>query len=326
MPLAESPAGYEDALVVCDPHFGLLGRNAALTVEQKLAAFQAILRYGTRHGVRRLLLAGDTRDNRPRRRVVEYEAHQARERLRDCRYPRLLLKGNHDWDLTQEEAESLLGECEVLDGLARVDAPSGVCVGHGHGYGLRRVRTLLREGRGLPPAELLETLHRDPQLRRELDDADRFTRAVDTLEEYSDAARAVGERLVVGFRECRIALAEALRGSNPADDRKRGRLRAADLLDFAPLLTAAELAAATGCWASVYGHYHTPLATVRHAPGPDGLVREVAVADGGSFIQAGKPVTAVHARYPSLTLLRYDAEEDEMAPWTTATIGGNGAA
>lgn len=313
MPDCMMHAPFEHSVYLSDFH---AGRKSGKKKNDALDSVQGVLE---RTGIQYVGLLGDIADNRPSRKAVASECKRIRQLFRGI--SGLTVPGNHDDGtyFTDTEIEDLTGY--AVSPLVVADSRTGVAVTHGHLFGTRKVKHLLRE---------VQTMSSDDTaLLQPVFDA--ATPAIIRLNR--DASRGfLLERILscVGISACewhefychtgstvRQAVAELLR----SNQQKKGvRSTVADMIEDHSIASAGQLANLTGSWAAVTGHTHNP--SIRRMTVADPLTgseRVCLVGNSGSFVSRHTP-TVITTEFPSMTLWQYHAKSDEMRKQSTVCL------
>lgn len=301
-PASEEP-GF---LSVSDLHLGYWAeRNTAYSAAEKGRAFRAMIEYGVRRRMGRVLLNGDTFDDRkPRTRQWRADARAVREGLEAFGGEVTVLPGNHDPNLRDGLLRGRLGKTVHASGATAL-MRGDVLATHGHVLETARIWELLDTVGREDPDALHRAVDSDDMLQEELKHCDSFNKRLESWEALSDGMRRAGERVVNAVRRCREYLARRLTGQ----------------LDLPTIGAAAQLGHAGDGWGAVFGHTHYPGVFRRELHDPaTGSVKAVVVGNSGSFIHEGEPLTCLYVE-PALrrmTLLGYDPATCSVLPLQTA--------
>jgi len=316
---AAAPAGA--VMAISDLHLGLWGeRNTHLSPKDKARALAAMVRAANASGAT-IVLNGDILDERGGRKALKREACLARAVLEAAHVRPVYVRGNHDRWVSPRKILKRLGPCAVVRGPLHADPLSGVVATHGHILEARRARRLIADLGGLCKRQytlMNRWMECDQLLQGELDAFDDRDAAAEGL------ARVATLRQAFERAECMV---NALRSWAADRIRRLSGRRAkhlwnwADGLDLRSIRRAAQLADVLHGWCATYGHNHTPGLHRRHVLDVRaGLVREVLVANSGSFVQHKQPITCVLAAHPGVALLTYDPARDEVVESAAASL------
>ena len=303
-------------MVISDYHAGRRFKNTAHR-NLKQQAFKAMLQLAADEDMD-LVYGGDFGDHgaNPELQRLDFDVLRAtKSEILPDKVP-VLVRGNHDYGYSDAQLKERLGSCEIHPSLIYFHESSRVLVTHGHILGLARTFEAIHSARSTSE---LERLLSEEELDHDLKPSVIAYDLANLIESVVEKKGLTGlSPFWTALSKPRTVAADWLtRLSQQAGqtDQKTWKLMASLLGSQDDQETARCLGAACGSWATIYGHTHEPTAARVQAPGnaPAKIV-------GNSGNINRKSPSCIVARFPTLTVYRFDSKSGKLKATSTASL------
>ena len=298
-------------MFISDYHAGKRFANETQR-KQKHAAIHAMLKLAVEQDLE-VIFGGDFGDHgsRTNRLVADFASLRQIRRSIGLTGRPIFIRGNHDYGYSDQQLDQFIGGCQVLSNLAYHHSESGVTFTHGHILALAKTTELIQQ------AENADVLLN--QLREDLLDEDLRPAVI-----AYDIANMVESGLASqglhglnntweGLYQTRAFVTEYLlkiASSSASTDEATWKMIAGLIGTHDNVEVAAQLGAACGGWACVFGHTHEPFAGYRRTSLQSNEPLGQAVGNSGSINR--KRPTCVVARFPLLTVFQFDKKSQRL--------------